>query len=87
MAMEGDDPGFSSGYYWPRTRDILVKEEMFRGLLETFENMFEIHYGVVSYRMLDWASNEAECMGDYRIIISINPGKKIRFTEAIGNLH
>lgn len=81
MVMEGDDPGFSSGYYWPRTRDVLLKEKFFRDMLKSFEATFEIHYGVVSCKMFDRASNEAECTGDYRMIISINAGKKMRFTD------
>ena len=50
-------------------------------MLKDLQDVFEFHYGVVCCKMFDWASNEAECMGDYRMIISINVGKKMRFID------
>jgi hypothetical protein len=84
MFMEGNavDQGFSTGAcLWERARDMLRKEKIFRDLLNDIERQFDVHTGLVSYRMFDWSYKNGKCMGDYRVIVSIGGGKNMRFTD------
>ena len=86
LSMERPSPrdsdwGTSSGYCWEFTRSKLEKAKVFKSLLSSFEELFDIHMGIVSMRKFDWCYNEGACMGTHRMLFTFGGGKKMLFTD------
>lgn len=82
LFVDSYNRGYTSGFDWPRTKEILITEPIFQNILELTEEDFYVNHGwVLNYKedgVHDWHYDENFC-GTFRKLITFGHGKIMCF--------